>query len=73
MRMSPPVRLGLVMTAIGLVWGVILPRLGRFPVIVRHVVAMESREVNPAAMYYTELDRLPVRSAWVEEHLILWP
>lgn len=73
MRTSPPVRLGLVMTAIGVVWGVILPRLGRFPVIVRHVAAMESREVNPAAMYYTELDRLPVRSAWIEDRLILWP
>jgi aspartate-semialdehyde dehydrogenase len=30
-------------------------------------------EVNPAAMVYTELDRLPVRPKWVEDRVILWP
>jgi len=34
---------------------------------------MEAREVNPTAMVYTELDRLPVRPRWVEGRLILWP
>ncbi len=34
---------------------------------------MEVREVNPAAMFYTELERLPVRPRWVEQRLILWP
>lgn len=73
MSVSRPVRLVLVTAAIGGVWGVALPWLGRFPVVARHVAAMESRKVNPAAMVYTELEQLPVRPRWVEERLILWP
>jgi hypothetical protein len=73
MRGSSPVRLVLVTAAISLVWGVVLPWLGRFPVIVRHVAAMEAREVNPAAMVYTELERLPLRPGWIDDRLVLWP
>jgi hypothetical protein len=67
------VRLAIAVAAIVVVWGVALPWLGRCPMIERHVMAMESREVNPAAMVYTELDRLPVRPRWIEDRLILWP
>jgi hypothetical protein len=45
----------------------------RAAVVQRHVAAMELREVNPAAMVYTELDRLPLRPRWVEDRVILWP
>jgi hypothetical protein len=34
---------------------------------------MEDGEVNPAAMVYTELERLPLRPDWVERQLVLWP
>jgi hypothetical protein len=34
---------------------------------------MESRHVNPSAMVYTELEHLPLRSAWIDQHLVLWP
>lgn len=34
---------------------------------------MEERGVDPSAMYYTELERLPLRPAWVDDVLILWP
>lgn len=73
MTPSAPLRLALVAAAIGAVWGVALPWLGRCPVIVRHVTAMESRDVNPAAMYYTELDRLPLRPNWIDDRVVLWP
>ncbi len=73
MTTCAPVRLALVAAGIGLVWGTVLPWLGRCSVIRRHVAAMELREVNPAAMVYTELDRLPLRPRWVEDRVILWP
>lgn len=73
MTTSPSLRLALVALALGVVWGTALPWLGRCGVVGRHVAAMESREVNPAAMVYTELERLPVRPRWVEDRLILWP
>jgi hypothetical protein len=34
---------------------------------------MEDGNVNPAAMVYTELERLPLRPDWVEDHLVIWP
>jgi hypothetical protein len=73
MTTSAPVRLALVVAAVGVVWGMVLPWLGRCSVIGRHVAAMEAREVNPAAMVYTELERLPLRPAWIERHVVLWP
>ena len=68
-----PVRLALVVAGIGLVWCGLLPAVLRVDVVERHVAAMELREVNPAAMVYTELDRLPLRPRWVEDRVILWP
>ena len=62
-----------VVCGLAVVWGMVLPWIGRCATIERHVAAMEAREVNPAAMVYTELDRLPVRPRWVEDRLILWP
>jgi hypothetical protein len=41
--------------------------------VAQHVDFMEQLEVNPAAMYYTELDRLPLRPAWIGHRLTLWP
>jgi hypothetical protein len=41
--------------------------------VARHVEAMEEKGVNPAAMYYTELERLPVRPDWIERRLAIWP
>jgi hypothetical protein len=73
MSVPAPVRLAMVMAGVGFIWVVALPWLGRCGVIRRHVAAMELRDINPAAMYYTELHRLPVRPEWVEDRLILWP
>lgn len=66
-------RCAAVVAGICLIWGVVLPWIGRRSIVRRHVAAMESREVNPAAMYYTELDRLPLRPAWIEDRVVLWP
>ena len=73
MSMAAPVRFACVVGCLGFVWGLVLPWLGRWAVIARHVAAMEARDVNPAAMVYTELERLPVRPRWVETRVILWP
>jgi hypothetical protein len=55
------------------VWCGLLPRLLTLGPVARHVRLMEARGVDPAAMYYTELERLPLRPAWVEDRLVLWP
>lgn len=73
MSVSALVRLVAVAAGLGLVWCGLLPAVQRLAVIERHVAAMEDRDVNPAAMVYTELGRIPLRPRWVEERLILWP
>ncbi|MFM7207454.1 MAG: hypothetical protein ACKO4T_12390 [Planctomycetaceae bacterium] len=67
------IRLAAVVAGLAVVWCGFLPWIGRCRVIERHVAAMESRGVNPAAMVYTELERLPVRPRWVETRVMLWP
>lgn len=59
--------------ALAVVWLVLLPWVAGRPAVARHLRAMEEGEVNPAAMVYTDLDRLPLRPEWVERHLVLWP
>ena len=66
-------RLVLGSAAVAAIWGGLLPALLRCPAIARHVACMEERGVNPAAMYYTELDRLPLRPDWIAGRLTLWP
>ena len=61
------------MATIGCVWCGLLPRLLRYGPAERHVDLMEQLDVNPAAMYYTELDRLPLRPDWITRRLTLWP
>ena len=68
-----PRRLAIGIAAVAAIWGGLLPALLRISPVARHVAAMEERGVDPAAMYYTELDRLPVRPAWIERRLTLWP
>jgi hypothetical protein len=67
------VRLAFGVAVTAVVWCGLLPRLLTFGPVARHVRLMESRGVDPAAMYYTELERLPLRPAWVEDRLVLWP
>jgi len=59
--------------ALAVVWGGLLPRLLAVGPIARHVRLMEARGVDPAAMYYTELERLPLRPPWIEDRVVLWP
>lgn len=66
-------RLGCGILVVLALWLGLLPRLLRLEPVVRHVQLMEAREVNPSAMYYTELDRLPLRPDWIERRLVLWP
>ncbi len=60
-------------TLVAAVWCGLLPRLLEWPPVARHVALMEERRVDPSAMYYTELERLPLRPAWVDDVLVLWP
>ena len=55
------------------VWCGLLPWLLSVAPVARHVRLMEERGVDPAAMYYTELERLPLPPSWVEDRVTLWP
>ena len=73
MSRGPSTRLALGLAAVAVIWGGVLPALLRCRGVARHVARMEERGVNPAAMYYTELERLPLRPAWLDRHVTLWP
>jgi hypothetical protein len=72
-RLAGPLRLAACAGIVAVAWLVVLPWVGRQPPFERHVRVMEEAEVNPAAMVYTELERLPLRPSWVEDQLVLWP
>jgi hypothetical protein len=72
-KIPPGLRLAFATAILAVVWLVVLPSIGRYPAVERHVRLMESRDVNPSAMVYTELEHLPLRQAWIERHLVLWP
>ena len=73
MSCGPAARLALGLAVVAVIWGGVLPALLRCRGVARHVARMEERGVNPAAMYYTELERLPLRPAWLDRHVALWP
>lgn len=72
-RSRAAARLAVGAALVAVVWCGLLPRLLEWPPVARHVALMEERRVDPSAMYYTELDRLPLRPAWVDDVLVLWP
>jgi hypothetical protein len=69
----PGLRLAIASAVLAAVWLGVLPWVGRHPIIDRHVRLMEACDANPSAMVYTELEHLPLRPAWIERHLVLWP
>jgi 4-amino-4-deoxy-L-arabinose transferase-like glycosyltransferase len=70
---SNAMRLVMAIVGVAVVWLVVLPWLLACGPVARHVTRMEDRGVNPAAMYYTELERLPLRPEWLERRITLWP
>ena len=66
-------RLAVAIAGLAIVWLALLPWLLGCGPVARHVARMEDRGVNPAAMYYTELERLPLRPGWIEQRIVLWP
>lgn len=72
-RLAGPLRLAACAGMVALAWLVVLPWVGRLPPMKQHVRAMDDGEVNPAAMVYTELERLPLRPDWADREIVLWP
>ena len=70
---SNAMRLAIASLGLAVVWLVVLPWLLACGPVARHVARMEDRGVNPAAMYYTELEPLPLRPEWLERRIVLWP
>jgi hypothetical protein len=70
---QPMTKLLLWSLALCIIWLIILPQAQRLTFIARHIDLMSQGNVNPAAMYYTELEKLPLRTPAVEQALVLWP
>lgn len=52
-------KLAACLTVVALVWCVLLPRLSRQPRVERRLDWLAAERIDPSAMYYTELDRMP--------------
>lgn len=48
----------LVTGALGLVWFVALPRIARVPQIRAKIEHLEAHQIDPSAMYYTDLEKV---------------
>lgn len=66
-------QLALWAVAISTIWLLLLPRLGKVTAVSEHLDLMESRNVRAGAMYYTDLEEIPVRPLWIEKEIQLWP
>ncbi len=47
-------RLGLAITAMALVWGVVLPRIEKTPRVQGRIKHLDDHGINPAALFYTD-------------------
>jgi hypothetical protein len=51
---TPGCRLGVAWLAVLILWTVILPSLGRLPRVDAYIQSMQTRGINPSALFYTE-------------------
>jgi hypothetical protein len=49
-------RLAVGLTAILVIWLAVLPRIADQPPVRRHIEFLEQRQIDPSAMFYTELE-----------------
>lgn len=47
------------LAVLALVWLVVLPLIGRQPIVSQHIEQQQQRGVNPSALFYSELEFLP--------------
>jgi|694.fasta_scaffold01805_16 hypothetical protein len=59
--------------AISVIWLVLLPRVGDLESVSEHLDLMDRRNVRAGAMYYTDLEAIPLRPHWIEKEIQLWP
>ncbi|WP_254508772.1 hypothetical protein [Anatilimnocola floriformis] len=64
-------RLLLAIAGLAVVWLVILPLIGRQPVVSEHIQQQERLGIDPSAMFYTELEILPAIAHRVERLQLL--
>ena len=48
--------LGVAIAAMGLVWLVVLPRIGEQPRVAEHIVTQQRLGIDPSALFYSELE-----------------
>lgn len=70
---SKGVQFGGCILVVLIIWLMVLPRLSSFEAVSKHMQLMEERGVHAGAMYYTDLEKLPLRPSWIEEQVQLWP
>lgn len=52
-------RATIALAVVAFLWLVVLPTIGRLEPVRDFIDANESRDINPGAMYYTELEAMP--------------
>jgi hypothetical protein len=51
-------RLGACSAALVLLWLAVLPRVARQPSVQQHIEFLQQRQIDPSAMFYTELEAM---------------
>ncbi|MCO6047610.1 hypothetical protein NG895_27205 [Aeoliella sp. ICT_H6.2] len=58
-RRQPVLQLIACLATIAIVWCVLLPRLSRQPSVEQRLDWLAAERIDPSAMFYTELERMP--------------
>ncbi len=56
---NPPLQLGAILSAMTIVWFVLLPRLCRLEPIEQRLDWLDENRIDASAMFYTELESFP--------------
>ncbi|TWU58299.1 hypothetical protein [Rubripirellula reticaptiva] len=58
MSMKPAIKLASCLLVIAIIWLAVLPWIGRRAAVSERIDWLESKGIDPSAMYYTELDAM---------------
>jgi hypothetical protein len=60
------VKLVCALAILGIIWLVVLPFIGQLPAVAQHIEDQQRRNIDPSAMYYSELEIMPAIAHRVE-------
>ncbi len=60
------IRLAVAMAAIAIVWLIVLPLIGKQPMVSEHIATQQRLQIDPSALFYSELEIAPAIARHVE-------